>query len=75
VRYLLITDQARLGSVLRDLGRTAEARAAFDRGFKLLREGDPAAMHSADMESAEADLRRESAAPARPAGKSSQRAR
>jgi tetratricopeptide (TPR) repeat protein len=75
VRYLLITDQARMGSVLRDLGRTADARAAFDRGFKLLREGDPVAMQSADMQSAEADLRKESAAPARLAGKTSQRQR
>jgi tetratricopeptide (TPR) repeat protein len=66
VRYLLITDCARLGALYRDMKRPAEARAAFERGFQLAREGDGASMSTPDALSAIADLRRESAAPAIP---------
>ena len=65
-RYLLITDQARLIAVYRDLNRPAEARAAFERGLELAREGDPAAMSAPDSVAAVADLRREAAAGATP---------
>jgi non-specific serine/threonine protein kinase/serine/threonine-protein kinase len=65
IRYLLITDQARLGGLLRDLRRPAEARVAFERGYTLAREGDAAAMSAADGASALEDLRKEAAAPAK----------
>src|SRR5262249_43606143 len=60
VRYLLITDHARLGAVLRDMGRSAEARIIFAQGFQLVKDGDPAAMQSPDMQHAAEDLRKES---------------
>jgi tetratricopeptide (TPR) repeat protein len=64
-RYLLITDQARLGGLLRDLRRPAEARATFERGYQLAREGDAAAMTATEGVNALEDLRREAAAPAK----------
>uniref|UniRef100_Q020E0 Uncharacterized protein n=1 Tax=Solibacter usitatus (strain Ellin6076) TaxID=234267 RepID=Q020E0_SOLUE len=63
-RYLLITDQARLGGLLRDLRRAVEARAAFERGYQLAREGDAAAMTATEGINALDALRREAAAPA-----------
>jgi tetratricopeptide (TPR) repeat protein len=64
-RYLLITDQARLGGLLRDLQRAAESRAAFERGYQLAREADAAAMTATDGVNAVEDLRREAASPAK----------
>jgi tetratricopeptide (TPR) repeat protein len=59
-RYLLITDQARLGGLLRDLHRTTEAKAAFDRGFQLGREGDPESMKDPEALAALGELRKAS---------------
>jgi hypothetical protein len=74
-RYLLITDQARLGGLLRDLNRPADARVAFDRGFQIAREGDAAAMSAADGQSAVEDLRKEVASPPKSMGEKLQQHR
>ncbi len=74
-RYLLITDQARLGGLLRDLNRPADARVAFDRGFQIAREGDAAAMSAADGQSALEDLRKEVASPPKSMGEKLQQHR
>lgn len=75
VRYLSIADRARLGALFRDMKRPGEARAAFEQGFQLAREGDPVAMSTPDAESAIADLRMESTAPPAPKGGMAQRTR
>jgi non-specific serine/threonine protein kinase/serine/threonine-protein kinase len=58
VRTLLIGDYTRLGTMLRDEQRTAEARAAFETGLKLAAGMDSAAAANADAVESIANLRR-----------------
>lgn len=62
-RYLLITDHARLGGLLRDLKRPGEARIVFERGFQLAREGNDESMKLPEAIAAKEDLRKEASAP------------
>ena len=57
VRTFLISDYARLGKLLRDRKRDIEAHDAFQRGFSLAAEMDPATARNPDAVSSIATLR------------------